>query len=127
MGLALRYPPNWTCVAQTQMPQYAGLYLYPPGAGPNIPGPLISFDFTPQQPYSNQPTPASNVSSPQPIVVAGITGRQYQDTQYAIPAQRFYIQLPWHGGTLVIAATEGPYVNLVPQLQAILATIMSQP
>jgi hypothetical protein len=53
-------------------------------------------------------------------MAAGSTGREYADTEFAIPEQSSYLELPFHDGMLLVTTTEGPTVNFVPQLGEIL-------
>lgn len=124
IGLTLRYPPDWKYVEE---PQQSGVKLYPPDSDPNHPSPMILFDFAPDYPYDPNPTPSPHTTSPQPIAVSGIAGRQYEDTEFAIPDQTFSIELPYRTGSILITATMGPYVNLVSQLEEILKTVTLQP
>lgn len=124
IGLTLRFPSNWK---YAEAPQQSGVTFYPSGSDPNVPSPLIELDFAPQRPYKVEPSPSTYTTQPQPITVAGITGRQYEDSAYAIPTQGWYIELPYRNGTLLITATKGPSVNLVPQLKEILKTIELKP
>lgn len=124
IGLTLRYPPGWKYVEE---PQQSGVKLYPPDSDPTHPSPMILFDFAPDYPYNPNPTPTSHTTQPQPITVSGIAGRQYEDTEFDIPDQNFSIELPYRTGSILITATKGPYVNLVPQLQEILKTVILQP
>lgn len=124
IGLTLRYPTNWKYIEE---PQQSGVKLYAPDSDPTHPSPLIAVEFAPDYPYDLHPTPSSRTTEPQPVTVSGITGRQYEDTGFAIPDQAFSIELPYRTGSILITATKGPYVNLVPQLQEILKTVILQP
>lgn len=124
LSLTLRYPPGWKFVED---PQQSGVRFYPPDSDPNLPSPLISFSLAANSPYNAQSTPSPYTTQAQPIAVAGVTGRQYEDTAYAVPTQGFYIDLPYRNGTLFISATKGPNVNLVPQLQEMLKALVLRP
>jgi hypothetical protein len=123
VGLTLRYPPGWIAL---EPPEGSGVQLYPPGADPNFPSSTISFLFADALPYNPQSLPP-RATPPQPIVVSGITGRRYEDTTLALPAQGVHIELPYRGGTLLIGAPTGPEANLAPQLDEVLKTVSLQP
>lgn len=124
VGLRLRYPPTWTA---TEEPEQMGVILYPPGWDGSAPSPSIGFAFVPQAPYASSTTASAWTSEPKPISVAGVSGRQYEDAEYAVPYSSFYVDLPHRGGTLFITTTKGPYVSLVGQLQEILKTVTLTP
>lgn len=121
MGLSFRYPDTWTYVEQEDQ---RSVIFYPPGTDPQRPGPLIALSFLPDRPYDpDDPLIATGIAG-QPVLVGEVEGFHYRDDEYAIPTQSYYIELPHRDGTVFIAATQGPYVNLVPQLEEILTTVM---
>jgi hypothetical protein len=63
------------------------------------------------------------MSTPEPIIVAGLQGWEYHQVGLVAPSAATFIDLPYHGGRLQMAATRGPAVNLVPQLDEILKTL----
>jgi hypothetical protein len=124
IGLNIHYPQDWKVV---EAPQQSGVAFYPPGADPNSPAPLIAFNFAQQQPYLDSPVLSHSVSRPQPVTVSGITGREYENSEFAIPTYDLYIELPYRGGILFITATKGPDTNLIPQLHEMLKAVVLQP
>jgi hypothetical protein len=120
IGVTLRYPDDWMLVEQDNQRSVA---FYPPGANPQQPGPLITLSFLPDRPYNPDDPLIATGTEVQPVLVGEVEGHQYRDDEYAIPTQSSYIELPHRGGTIFIAATRGPYVNLVPQLEEILTTV----
>jgi hypothetical protein len=123
IGLTLRYPSEWTLV---ESPQQFGVSLYPPESSPDRPSPMIALDFAPQRAYGTQPITSQFITQPEPISVGGVTGRKYEDAEFAVPLQNSYIELPHRGGLLLITATKGPNTNLVPQLEEILKGLTLQ-
>lgn len=124
IGLSLQFPPGWTYVETADR---TGVAFYPPGTDSTMPSALIAFDLIVQRPYDPTAVVSGDATAPQPITVAGVSGHWYEDAAFAIPTQGYYIELPHRGGTLVITATKGPAVNLVPILEQILPTIALLP
>lgn len=121
IGITLRYPDDWMLVEQDDQRSVA---FYPPDADPERPGPLITLSFLPDRPYDPDDPLIATGTEAQPVLVGELKGHQYRDDEYAIPTQSSYIELPHRGGTIFIVVTRGPYVNLVPQLEEILTTVM---
>ncbi|MBI2864574.1 MAG: hypothetical protein HYX94_08455 [Chloroflexi bacterium] len=124
IGLTLRYPPTWKLVED---PGQTALDLYPPNADPDLPWPHIAVAFAADQPYPAEPAPVPGRSLPQRITVGGVAGRQTEDTGYAVPTSGIHIEVPYRKGTLTLSAPKGPSVNLLPQFQEILKTVVIQP
>lgn len=120
IGVNLHYPDDWMLVEQDNQRSIA---FYPPGANRQQPGPLITLSFLPDRPYNPDDPLIATGTEAQPVLVGDVEGHQYRDDKYAIPTQSSYIELPHRGGTIFIAATRGPHVNLVPQLEEILTTV----
>ena len=127
LGVSFRYPAGWTYVEHAHPPQYDGVTFYPPGADRNAPGPTVDFDFNAHTPYDASAPVPPYMTPPTPVSVAGVTGRQYASTAYAVPDEGYVLEFPQRGGTLSISTTEGPNANLVPQLQAMLKSLILQP
>lgn len=128
LGITIRYPPGWTFyLERPERPESpsTAVDFYPPGSRPDLPSPLISigFDKTPYSPPSESP----DTTHPQPITLGEITGSQYSDSKLAFPAEDYNIELPYKDGTLIITATEGPNVDLVPQLLEMLKSLVLTP
>ena len=117
LGVSFDYPPDWTY--QETADKSAAL-LYPPQAETDSPSALISFAFLAEHPFDRQKPLIPGKSTFRPITVNGIEGIQYQDDEFSVPTQTYYIELPLKKGTLFITATQGPITNLVPQLLEIL-------
>jgi hypothetical protein len=115
--LRLRYPESW----QAEVEDGSTLVLAPPEAVGH-PAERISFQFDASTPFQAG-TSHAGLTTPTPITIGGVRGEQYEHLHYAIPTSAYFIDLPMNGGTLSIAATKGPAVNLVPQLQEILKTL----
>lgn len=118
-GIGFRYPPAWQLVDDSQV---FGVRLYPPGQDPRLPGPIIAVDYAPDSAYGRT-LPAGVFTAPRPIVVAGLTGRRFEDTTLAVPLQAAYVEIPYRAGTIVFTATAGPTVDLTPQLEQILTSV----
>jgi hypothetical protein len=122
MGLTLRYPGDWQLKEEDQ----SAILLYPASADPQEAAEVISFQFRSDIPYQPESSQAGK-TDPKPIAVSGLNGVYREDTALAIPTESYSIELPYRSGTMVVGATEGPAVNLVPQLQEILKTVALQP
>ena len=120
LGLTLHYPPTWQYHEQEDQSSVA---FYPPNVDITAPSALILFTFASMQPYVAQHTFVATDAPSQPITVSTIRGHTYADSSYAIPTQSYYIELPYRSGTFIISATNGPRLNLVPQLQEMLTTM----
>jgi hypothetical protein len=118
LGIAVSYPSEWQAVA---LRQGSGVGLYPPTSDPELPTPMIRIEWL-AVPYSPDQPLVRTEGDIDPIEVAGVTGRAYQDSQFAIPTQSHYIELPYHDGILFFSTTLGPSVDLTPQLREVLKT-----
>jgi hypothetical protein len=119
LGISLKCPVRWQVIP---LKEGSGVGLYPPGSNPNFPTPMIRIEWL-NIAYTSG-TPIMDTGSPiTSIDVSGITGQQYQDSQFALPTQSYYVELPYRDGILFFIATMGPSVNLVPQFTEILKTI----
>jgi len=120
IGLTVSYPPEWFYVEDSGRQT---VNFYQPNADSTLPENIISISFVPQRIYDPQDPLTITGSELLPITVVGIDGIQYQDIEFSIPTQSYYIELPYREGTLWIMATLGPYENLVPQLHEMLKTL----
>ncbi len=127
MGLSVRYPAGWTYVPLAQAPVYYGVSFYPPGADPSEPSAAITFNLNTTSRYDASNATPPLTTRPQPFTVGSIIGRNYESAALPIPTENYSIELPFRGGTLLITATEGPDVNYVPQLRAMLPTLVPTP
>jgi hypothetical protein len=119
IGISFNYPPSWQAIMLSNVP---GVGLYPPESNPNFPTPMIRIEWLNVPYLSDQPL-VKTESPINPIEISGVTGRQYQDSKFALPTQSSYIEMPHHDGTLFFITTIGPSVDLVPQLNEILKTL----
>ncbi len=120
LGFTLNYPPGWQALTLRDGP---GVGLYPPKSNPDVPTPMIRIEWMDTVYSSDQPL-IKTQSPINAIEISGITGRQYQDSKFAIPTQSHYIELPYRNGILFFVTTEGPTVDLTPQLREILKTFV---
>ena len=118
-GLSVKYPSDW------QLNQITSnvIVMRQPGSPDDRPVPNIAFSFEPGVTVT-QPGPADGMSPAQPVTVAGLQGWEYHQTGLVTPSASTFIDLPYLGGRLQITATRGPTVNLVPQLEEILKTMV---
>jgi hypothetical protein len=116
-SLSLRYPPTWQAITS---PAGQAATLYPPGSDPSLPSPAIAFEVVPDKSYGTRPIITDYITDPKTLTINALTGRQYEDTEFAIPQQSSYVEFPDGNGLLLITTTKGPNVNLVPELQEIL-------
>lgn len=119
LGVTLRFPADWVVLESDDRLLVSFL---PPDSDPGVPSPRISLYFAPDVPYDGDSVPPA-VTPLGPITVAGVTGRAYEDAANAIPLQWTYVELPLSTGTLYLASTIGPSVDLRPVFEALLATI----
>jgi hypothetical protein len=119
LGISVNYPPSWQAIT---LNNDSGVGLYPPESNPNVPTPMIKIELL-DVPYSDQPL-VKTESSINSIEISGVTGRQYQDSKFAIPTQSYYIELPYRNRVLFFITTEGPSVDLTSQLIEILKTFV---
>jgi hypothetical protein len=124
LGLQLRYPSGWLAIEGASQTSVA---FYPAGADPSVPSPLIAISFNASQSYPTRTELPASINALRMIEVSGIDGRAFEDSGFTVPTHGFYVQLPYRGGTLLITATLGPEVNLVPQLEEMLATVVLLP
>jgi hypothetical protein len=120
IGISLLYPPEWSYYEQ---PGQRGVFFYPENSDQQLPSDLIAFIFIPERPYTGQPLIETD-SIISPITLNERTGIEYQDSKYAVPTESYYLEFPSRNGTLLIKATLGPVINLVPQLHQILMTFV---
>jgi hypothetical protein len=119
LGFSFMYPPSWHV---GPLKEVSGTGLYPPESDPNFPTPMIRVEWLNIRYASGKPI--LETGSPlAAIEVSGITGQQYQDNQFALPTQSYYVEIPYRDGTLFFIATLGPSVNLVPQFTEIRKTV----
>jgi len=123
IGIHIKYPPDWT---SARLLDTLGVGFYPPGSSPDLPTPAIAFRFL-NQVYVAQKPLFNAVSKAAPFYIAGIAGQQYQDEKFSIPNQSFYIEAPYGDGLLFISATQGPTIDLTPQLLEMLKTLNFSP
>lgn len=124
MGLSLQFPSSWT---YQESDDRLRVVFYPPGSDPAVPSPLIAFGLAPARPFDPAAVAPIGSTDPAPVTVAGVDGRRYEDSSLAVPYQSATIELPHRGGTLVITATLGPTINLVPILEQILPALLLYP
>lgn len=122
-GVVVKYPASWK---SAEAPDHSHVDIYPPESDPSQPTPLISMDFLPSTPFDRGLPRSPYTTTPTSITVGGVTGRNYEDDSVAVPTETWYVELPWRSGTLLVTATKGPNVNLVPQAQEILKTMVLQ-
>jgi hypothetical protein len=117
-GVAVKYPPDW----HVSQPTADQVVLRQPDSPDDRPVPNITLTFEPGVAVT-QPTAIDGMSTPEAVVVAGLQGWEYHQTGLVAPFASTFMDLPYHGGRLEVAATRGPGVNLVPQLEEILKTL----
>ncbi len=118
LGIAVSYPSEWQAVA---LSEGSGVGLYPPESDPSLPTPMIRIEWL-NVPYSSGQPLVKTEGPIDSIEISGVTGRQYHDSQFAIPTQSHYVELPYRDGILFFITTEGPSVDLTPQLREVLKT-----
>jgi len=123
LHLTVQYPATWRAVGD---PNDNRVRLYPPEVGQNEPGANIAIAFLPNTAYGPQPLISDNITTPQEITVARISGREYEDSVFVAPNQSSYIELPYHSGMLLITTTIGPSLDLTAQRDQVLRTFVTE-
>jgi parvulin-like peptidyl-prolyl isomerase len=124
LGVLLRYPVGWTI---EEAPDRLVVTFRPQDANLDVPGAAITLVFLPDVPFDLQALPPPGMIDLGVVAIAGVEGRAYQDAALAVPTQSVTIALPHRGGTIVVAATIGPDLDLRPVLDQMLGTLQLLP
>ncbi len=117
--ISIKYPPDWE-IAKVADP--IGVGFYPTDFDLNTTPPAILIIFL-ERPYTAGKPLLDTGISPIPIMIAGISGQQYQDSEFSLPTQSSYIELPYRQGILFIETMEGPILDFTAQLLEMLKTL----
>lgn len=128
LGILLIIPNAW---AVEESPNGDSFSIFPEIAGDrDTPTALINFSYIeaaydPQYPVMNTGVAPQAISIP---TGNGYTleGISYFDSEFTLPVQNAYVELPYYSGKLLITATYGPYYNMYPALIDLLGSITFQ-
>jgi hypothetical protein len=120
LGIIFHYPPQWEPI---EAPSINGIIIFPQGEDHQRPLGVISLAFVADSLYRPGVALRSSKPANQGLGIDGRAAQWYEDPINTIPAQSLYVEIDHRGGTLVVSATEGPRLNLVPTLLTIIGTI----
>jgi len=118
-GYFFNYPNSWKLIKDEES---KSINLFPVGSNPDFPSPMIHIEVVDSE-YSSAKTLVQTESSIQVLEVAGLPGKYYTDSEFSLPEQSSYIELPLKDKTLFIVTTIGPSIDLSNQLFEILKTL----
>jgi hypothetical protein len=120
-GIGISIPSTWFVVESNDN---SGFTIYPPTAeNINLPTPGITFAHI-NRTYDKYNPVIQTGYVVEYIQYTNFEGSLYRDSEFAIPFQNAYVEIPEQNGMLLITATYGPNQNLLPVLLQILNTLV---
>ncbi|GEM_PF-5042369 len=120
-GFGISIPSSWFAVESND---YSGFTIYPPTTEDiSLPTPGITFAYL-NRAYDKYNPVIQTGYVVEYIQYGDIEGSLYTDSEFAIPFQNAYVEIPKQNGMLLITATYGPDQNLLPVLLQILNTLV---